>query len=628
MHADLFSGIRNVVREAQGPIEVDTSAEEERDVCAWDTGEARAREALTRAECREPWELEKERLSKKMAYAMRRSEFVEIAYMVPSGIPGRNDLVPFSYKDRPYLLPIYNCMRKRVLLMAGRQVEKSSTLAFWILTCCAMIPGYKVLYVTPSALQTKEFSRAKLNEVLDSSPVIRTWFPRTLVDSVFEKAAINRSGIKLRYAFLSADRCRGITADDIHLDEFQDLHIDNIPVIEQAASHSSHDYRRFAGTPKSRDNPMEVYWSKRSTQNEWLVPCEAHGLPKNPGTWHWNILSEKNIGRRGLICDKPGCGRLINAANPAAHWYRTGPKDAEFEGFRIPQLMTPWMRHPDKWAQIFNNYTNGGMARAKFWNEVLGLAFDDGQRPLNADDIQRCCDPDWSMQQAQELTTRIKALHAPIYMGIDWGQDSTKSYTVVVLGCWDKGRFRVILAERLTGANESRMAQLHLIKQVVDLHRVARIGVDYGGGLDPNAELERVYGTKRVCKFQWCAPATYLDFNPNTRTWMAHRTEVMAALFRAAKEGRFVYPRWSEWRTPYGDDMVSNYSEYSERTHLTTFKKSVNATDDTLHALFYCFLASLMDNPRPDIFMPSMRVDQSIVNSADNARWNPDVSSW
>lgn len=614
---DIFSGAESVSDAA--PL-----SEEEPPV-AWEQQENTVRTLEGLREKQEPWEIEEARAAQRRVYRMRRTEFVERAFMVPSSEAHSNDLVPFSFKERPYLPAIYNCPRKKMLLMAGRQVEKSSTLAFWIFTMCAMVPGYKVLYVTPSALQTKEFSRAKITEVLETSPVIRTWFPKNLVDSVFEKAAINRSGIKLRYAFLTADRCRGISCDDIVLDEVQDILLENIPVIEQAASHSKHDYRRYSGTPKTRDNPMEVMWTKSSTMNEWLVPCEHHGVPGDPGTWHWNVLGERNVGRAGLICDR--CGRIINAAHPMAEWYRMGSADAPFEGYRIPQLMTPWMRNAEKWAAIYHAYTNG--SRSKFFNEVLGLAFDSGQRPLQYDDVQRFCDPDWSMRiPPAELHEKLRKLNAPIYMGVDWGQDSTASYTVVVLGCWHNGRFRIVFADRLTGAEEGHKQQVLLIRQAIDACRVQRVGVDYGGGLDPNADLERAYGTQRVSKFHWCAPSTYMEFNPNTRAWMAHRTEVMAALFREAKSGRFIYPRWSEWRTPFADDLVSNYAEYSERTHLTTFDKSRNATDDTLHAMFYCFMAALLDNPRPDIFVPSMRVDRRIANEADNPKWNPDTSRW
>jgi hypothetical protein len=150
------------------------------------------------------------------------------------------------------------------------------------------------------------------------------------------------------------------------------------------------------------------------------------------------------------------------------------------------------------------------------------------------------------------------------------------------------------------------------VKQLMKVYRVKRIGLDFGGGLDPNAALEREYGSERTMKIQWCAPSQYMVYDHVRRVWLANRTAVMSALFRAIRQGVMRFPRWPEWKSPFGDDMVSNYSEYSERTHMTTFDKSVNSTDDTLHAVFYCFLAAMMDHPRPDLFTPSVYVDQRI----------------
>ena len=90
----------------------------------------------------------------------------------------------------------------------------------------------------------------------------------------------------MRYAFLNADRVRGIPADMVCIDEIQDVLTDNIPVIEECVSHSSFKYKLYAGTPKSLDNTLESLWVEDSTQNEWVVPCDSCG----GGDYrHWNI---------------------------------------------------------------------------------------------------------------------------------------------------------------------------------------------------------------------------------------------------------------------------------------------------------------------------------------------------
>ena len=143
------------------------------------------------------------------------SQFVETAVMMPN--PHTRRLENFSFGERGYLQTVYDCQSPRILMMCGRQVEKSTTLANKMLAYSCLIPHFKTLYVSPSSTQTKEFSKTRIKEMLETCPDLRTWFPPNLVDNILEKKAINRSQITLRYAFLNADRCRGLSADLIAL---------------------------------------------------------------------------------------------------------------------------------------------------------------------------------------------------------------------------------------------------------------------------------------------------------------------------------------------------------------------------------------------------------------------------
>lgn len=542
-----------------------------------------------------------------IAYQLRASQFVEQAIMIPNGQTRR--LEPFSFKERPYLRRVYDTPTKRRLLVCGRQVEKSSFLGNISLTYCAMIPHFKVLYVSPSSTQTKVFSKDRLKEPMETCPVLQTWFPGMLTDNVYEKKALNRSQITLRYAFLTADRVRGIPADAIFIDEFQDILLENIPVIEECASHSAFKWFSYSGTPKSLDNPIEFYWQTYSTQNEWAVPCERHGTPKDMGSWHWNILGEEHIGANGLICDK--CGEAIFPQHPLATWVQTGrpdPKFDAFEGFRIPQLMVPWLPWKDIRAK-YNNYP-----RARFYNEVLGRSFDSGQRPLTRQDVMENCDPKQTMSP-EDLAKHVRSLGAThLYAGVDWGQDTTNSYTIFVVGGYIDGFFRIIFAHRFTGAEMEPGEQLKKIHKLIETFKIRRLGVDYGGGFFPNGELLRKYGSDRIVRYQYSNPSVFLKYDENMGRFLVHKSEVMSALFTGLKRRTlFRFPRWQDFGTPFGDDMLAIFSEYNERTRMTEYKKSPNTTDDTFHALLFCFLASMLDYPRPDIFVPGQAVDRLIA---------------
>ena len=536
------------------------------------------------------------------------SQFVETSILMPD--PHTRRLEPFSFADRNYLQTVYDCQAPRILMMCGRQVEKSTTLANKMLAYSCLIPHFKTLYVSPSSTQTKEFSKTRIKEMQETCPDLRTWFPSTLTDNILEKKAINRSQITLRYAFLNADRCRGLSADLIALDEFQDLLLDNIPVIEEAASHSAFKWFIYSGTPKSLDNPIQHYWENYSTKNEWAVPCERHGFANDPSTWHWNILGEANIGLKSLICDK--CGHAINPQHPLAQWVKTGnPSDNYdiYEGFRVPQLMVPWM----DWKNILTKYNQ--YPRPRFFNEVLGFSFDSGQRPLTQTDMIDNCDATLEMS-AESLQKFIQTHRGHrLYAGIDWGADSSNSYTVLTIATYVQGVFTVLFMHRFSGPEAEPKEQIAKIKKLIEVFNVTRVGVDYGGGLWPNDELLRAFGSQRIVRYQYSSPKTLLSYDTDKGRYMVHRSEIMSVVFNAIKRRNvFRFPNWQEFQSPCGADFLAIFSEYNERRRITEFKKSPNTTDDAFHSFVFCFMASLVDHPRVDLIIPNAKVDRQLYD--------------
>lgn len=341
--------------------------------------------------------------------------------------------VPFSYEGRPYLRKIYDSPSKRTLLKCGRQVEKSTSLGNRMLAYACIVPNFKVLYVSPSQSQTVDFSKERIGDTIAVSPRVAAYTTTKMSHSIYHKKFVNHSQIKFRFAFLSAARIRGIPADFVAIDEVQDVLTENIPVIEQCASHSEYKIFSYSGTPLTMDNTLEHYWMNFSTQNEWVVPCERHGTNR-PGTWHWNILGEKCIGRYGPICD--ACGSPIDVSHPRAQWASLQKPDPEdpsdpivFEGFRIPQIMVPWKLSDEGWREVLIDQRRFG--RKQFFNEVLGMSYDSGDRPVTRAHVKNCCD-----QSGQIVHSRLEEFaklshRQPVYAGLDWGchDDQTRILT-------------------------------------------------------------------------------------------------------------------------------------------------------------------------------------------------------
>lgn len=535
------------------------------------------------------------------------SQFVEFSVKVPDKVTQRR--IPFSFEGRRYLRLPYNTPSKRTLYKCGRQVEKSTLLGNKCLSYCCIINSFNVLYVSPTNQQTKTFSADRLKEPIETSEHLKAWTTSKLSDNVFLKKFINRSQVTLRYAYHNADRVRGIPADMILIDELQDIITDNIPVIEECASHSAHKIFIYSGTPKSFDNAIEHYWTNLSTQNEWVVPCEAHGVPGDPSSWHWNILSEANIGNNGLICDK--CGKPITAMHPRSQWASMNPHPKvgstllkePYEGYRIPQLMVPWL----EWDEILDKRSK--MDLATFNNEVLGLSYDSGVKPLTRQDIIDNCIPNFLMTQ-EKLTELHHAFGEanPVFAGIDWGTGEG-TFSVLSLGAYINGIFTIFYIHRFEGQEIEPQIQLDLIESIIKNWKVMLVGADYGGGFDRNDHLQRKFGRDRIMKYQYSQPNQKVRWEPEMRRFMVHRTEVMSDIFNAIKRRNVLrFPDFTQFEDPYAKDFLSIFSEFNEQQRQIQYKKSPDSTDDSFHSVLLCFLASMLKIPRFDVMNPTDKV--------------------
>jgi len=532
-----------------------------------------------------------------LIYDVSPSQFAETAIQIPEA----GKISAFSFEGREYLRRVYDTSADKVLLKCGRQVEKSTTLGNRLLCYSALTNNFRSLYVAPSAEQAKVFSTDRIKDIVECSPLLKAYTTTKISQAVFFKKFINFSQIRLRYAYLTADRVRGIPADLVCIDELQDILVDNIPIIEQCAFHSDYKLFIYSGTPKSEDNTIEHYWQEFSTQNEWVVPCERHGTPKNPGGWHWNILGEKNIGPKGLVCDK--CKEAISAVHPMAKWASMNPKTpanenkVAFEGYRVPQLMVPWV----DWQEILEAQEH--YPRAQFMNEKLGMSYDSGVRPITRAQLQACCRDHIRMGDIDSFRELVQGRQ--VYAGIDWGTGEN-TYTVISFGGYlGGGNFTIFWIHRFTGPDLEPDRQLDLISQMITQLQVQLIGVDYGGGFHNNKILFQRFGPTKVLKYQYNPrQRKKIYWEPNLLRWMCHRSEVMSDLFTAFKKKLIDLPNWGEFFDPYGQDILNIFSEYNNRLRMEEFKHAHGKTDDAFHSILYCLLASMIQHPRPDIVRP------------------------
>ena len=523
-----------------------------------------------------------------------------------------------EFSQRPYLHKPYDSHRRKILLVSSRQAEKSTTVANKLMAQSNMRALYTSLFVSPSAMQTTVFSKTRIDEIVEISPLLKAMKNHDQgAWNILEKSWVNRSKIYLRYAFLNADRIRGLSVNAIFGDEIQDLLQDVMPVIEESASHHKDPLFLYSGTPKTFDNTIEDYWSKHSTQNEWCVPCERHGTPNRPSTWHWNILGPDNIDKKGVVCSK--CKKLLVVEHPMARWVSMRP-GAEWEGYRICRLMVPWFQTESKWKEILD--TRERYPTAQFHNEVLALSYDSGTKPLTQMDMRLACDDEVLMDE--EIVARLRSSHE-LYMGIDWGEGTT-SFTVVTMGGYTRSDdgFQILFSKRFTGPLSDPLQMMEEIHRLIGKFRPKYIGTDYGAGFHQNKQLSSKYGPARIHTFQYAAKqSAKFKYSPQMHKYIVFRSPVMADIFSAIKNCKIRFPNWKQYKEPYVDDCLSIRSSYSNTQRQLVYDKTAGRADDTFHTVLYCFLASMLDHRRPDIIAPL----QNANPAEEEARANEEAAA-
>jgi len=461
--------------------------------------------------------------------------------------------------------------------------HNSTFLANSIIADSAVIPYNKSVYVSPSYLQTRQFSAGKLTPWMEDSPVISKYLLSSKVSrQVFEKGLTNGSMIFLRSAFLNADRIRGLSASMLCVDEIQNFISANLPVIMEVLSHAEDPTALFSGTPLTNDNILEQKWQE-SSQCEWLVRCSHHTPP------HYNFLDERCIGLKGPICNK--CGKPLNPAD--GKWVAFS-NERYIMGFHLNQIMVPWMQVGEKWQEIVHKYNT--YSKGLFYNEVLGISFDSASKPVTRSDLIACTGKGMRLKTQPDIWTE----NWQCVMGVDWGTGSdgserdekgrlrTASYTIVCIGAYiGQGVFHPFFYRRYLGDDAIPTNCIQDIIYLFNWFKCVLIGADWGFGWAANDQLEATFGMHRVIKYQYVGmQRERMKYDETAHKVIVNRTEVMSDFFVDIKKRKYEFPIWEDSQK-YLVDIEHIFAEMSS---LGTLKYDHKKTepDDVAHATIFC----------------------------------------
>lgn len=502
-----------------------------------------------------------------------RSQWASSNILTPEGYP-------LSMETMPWWRSIYDRSHKNwhhSLVVSGRQVGKSTGGAVNV-SIDVRRPGTVVIYAMPTDGHVAELSKMKFDPMWKS---IQADMPRMTTNNVHEKIFDNNSAIFFKYLYggRAASRARGTTASALYLDEIQDIVADEIPVIQETLSFRHYEgqvkWQYFSGTHKSRLSSPAVYWES-SSKREWFLKCQS--------CKHWNYPSVEIIGPTGLICEKCGAGLIPQAGR----WVRTGDKSATWEGYRIPQILSPFVSFDVTQADSINDKM-AKYSKQKFYNEVMCLPYDSGVLWMTP------------RQLAEASTDRVAYIDVigstggfsgAFFVGIDWGsaESEGQSDTVVTVIEMKGGVFNIRHIKRFSAGDGDFDYQLDEIARIVDRVKAKSVCADWGFGAYQNQRLKKMLSCP-VLQVQYTKQGAFYRYDQKALRWMVDRTQALERLKMDIVESGIVkFPPVEKIKHVekhfYALERVEDTSKGS-----VSYEHDSNNPDDAVHSLFYALFA-------------------------------------
>lgn len=374
--------------------------------------------------------------------------------------------LPYNLDEHFQFEPLFATEQvESIIYKTGRQIGKTQSMCVSAALRAALVPNYRMMFVTPLYTQIQRISNDYMRPLLRESPIGHMTSDVRVEASVLRRTFFNQSRIEFTFASLNADRVRGSSNDEILIDEIQDMRSDHIPVILESKSASKrYGLIRKFGTPKTPENTIEGEW-RTSSQGVWCIPCPAckkdnlacksQDLTRMLGPPRPDI----SLARPGTICAK--CGRPIF---PHTGFFVHNYPELRTSrlGYHVPQPIMPLhYSSAKKWSEMMAKKEGANFfTPSRFDNEVLGESAGEGQQLITLEQLRSACDGD---RVNDPKTVRKIAASIPRnkyrykMLAVDWGGggESGLSLTVpAVLGLTRSNKIDVLYACRLYTPND------------------------------------------------------------------------------------------------------------------------------------------------------------------------------
>lgn len=482
---------------------------------------------------------------------------------------------------------IYDIAPSWLVLIAGRQVSKTVSVAANIVLNSILRSNFISLYISPLSQQTSRFSSLYLDPFF-SSPIIKKHFRDTdSKKNVYEKSFSNGSKVFLSYVEVEADadRVRGLAIDAMYADEVQDMSSEALPVIEETLSASRYNLKRYSGTAKTTNNTLTLLF-KKTNQSYWTVKC--------PGCNHYNIPNTFEncmamcVSDNGPCCMKCGCTLDMKTGQ----WIAAVPTIKDRIGFSLPQLIIPYRTEPAKWKELREKISNYPIA--KISNEIFGLPIGVGGRILSENDAINCCNPNWRAYDKGWIVSTDRPIIS-VVVGVDWSVTaSEKSFTVIsVLGFDYQGKIYLLHSERVNGIDI--LEQVRRVEQIYRTFGAQAIGSDRGVGVLQCQLLAQAIGMDRVFPINYVNAKIQLRYDKQGNYFAADRTMNMNSIITKMKIGRTMFecPAYETTSNPFWNDCLAIFEEETLSGKLV-YRHDEDIPDDSFHSVVFGYIAFMV----------------------------------
>ena len=502
-------------------------------------------------------------------------------------------------EGRDYLKEFYRycCVgmlkdKKPVVVVKGRQVEMTEAALNIALYFLCNYPYFRVLHAFPRNAQVSRFSKERLQGSLNHSvkdengrPSLNRFLAnhKNASNTVSSVEFLDASFYYLYSAWGDADALRGIAADALLRDEFQDWGDSAISNTDASLSVSKYKIEFSFGTPKASGTPFETLW-ELSDQRYWHTKCIGCG--------HLFVITLDNfIG--GFIIQCPQCKKQQKKAesNVNGKWIPTRKVGADGRvGFHISQLMHPNIAREDITRRQIE-YSD-----VRFKNEVLGEFYTGSSLPLNERDIkQRCCEP-YSDFQFPSI------IHPPkeTFMGIDWGGrnelNDKGAYTVATIISKEGEDYKIERAEKIVYADYTK--QVQHISDLIKLYNCSSVVADIGVGQVQCQMLQQEHGDKVKSCYYAANLKAKLSYKSDIWMLTVDRDAFIEEIIDIINKGKLIIP----YKDPDAIDwliehMCNTEIQVSTRTgNYSRRYEKINRSkpNDGLHSLNYAYIASVV----------------------------------